>query len=76
MDINDTQKLASRIAEDCDLLRKIIRHEREDGRSMFYKDSYDSLAETMKSAGAMLGTAESDWFEIGDRIVKRKVAIK
>lgn len=76
MDVQDTQKIASRIKEDAELLRGIMDTEREKGKSMFYNDTYTFLAETMRDAGGAIGTAESNWWEMRDRIVKRKIAVK
>lgn len=76
MDVNDTQKIASRIKEDCEMLRGIMQNERMQGKSMFYDDAYNFMAVTMRDAGTAIATAESNWWEIRGRVIKRKVAIK
>ena len=60
------------MAEDADLLKRIIRAEKDNGRSLFYLDSYRALAALMQTIGTDIATSESDWWEMRERVLKSK----
>lgn len=73
MNIQDTETLCKRIAEDADLLKRIIRGERENGRSLFTAEAYKGLEDLMKQASSDVDVAESDWYGVRDRVIRKKV---
>ena len=64
------------MAEDADLLKRIIRAEKDNGRSLFYLDSYRALAALMQTIGTDIATSESDWWEMRERVLKSKAVTK
>lgn len=73
MNIKDLETICKRMVDDADLIKRITEGELISGRSLFYEEGYKGIAEMMKNVGSDVGTAESNWWEMRERVVKKKI---